>query len=188
MIPEYIKKINDEVYIATSPIVTLGVEHVTFLRNQASSNTRQRARICAHKNTEDSVHEMLIAITNSSYIPPHKHHGKSESFHIVDGVVDIVVFGESGEIKDVIELGDRSSGKPFYYRLLSGVFHTLIIHTQMLIVHEITSGPFLPDDTTLAPFAPAEEQRTEVKSYMERLKAQAKSFSDTLYNIREDTN
>jgi cupin fold WbuC family metalloprotein len=100
-----LRKVNDEVFIAPDSIVKVGQEKLAFLKREAATNHRKRARICAHKTNDDAIHEMLIAISAKSYIHPHKHLGKSESFHIVDGIVDVVVFDDEGEIVEIIELG-----------------------------------------------------------------------------------
>jgi cupin fold WbuC family metalloprotein len=161
-----LRKINDEVFIAQTHIVRLGAQQVDFLKRQAASNQRRRARICAHRANEDRLHEMLIAIAADSYIHPHKHLSKVESFHIVEGSVDVVVFDDAGAIVEVLELGDISTGRSFYYRLSDSLYHTLLIHGDVLVVHEVTNGPFLREQTILAPFAPAESQRDEARAYM----------------------
>ncbi len=88
----------------------------------------------------------------TSYIRPHKHPGKSEAFHIVEGEVDIVVFKDDGEIDQVVPLGRPGGGRSFYYRMSKPFFHTLIIRSDLLIVHEITNGPFRPQGTDIRRF------------------------------------
>jgi cupin fold WbuC family metalloprotein len=166
-----LRKINDEVFVAPGPIIRLGGEDVDFLKRQASLNPRGRARICAHSDNEDAVHEMVIAISSSSYIRPHRHIGKSESFHIVEGSVDIVMFDDGGGIADVIELGDRNSGRDFFYRLSESRFHMPLSRTDVLVIHEVTNGPFDRNRTIFAPFAPAEDQIDEVRRYMSKISA-----------------
>lgn len=172
-----LRKVNDEVFIALDPIVKVGQEELGFLKQQAADNQRKRARICAHKTNDDALHEMLIAISAKSYIHPHKHLGKSESFHIVDGIVDVVVFDDGGEIREIIELGDARSGRNFYYRLSESAFHTLLIRTDFLVVHEVTNGPFSRDKTVLADFAPVEEHVDEAGAYIKQVALRAADFS-----------
>ena len=174
-----LRKVNDEVFIALDPIVKVGQEELAFLKQQAADNQRKRARICAHKTNDDALHEMLIAISAKSYIHPHKHLGKSESFHIVDGLVDVVVFDDQGEIVEIIELGDARSGRNFYYRLSQSAFHTLLIRTDFLVVHEVTNGPFLREKTVLADFAPLEEQAAEAGAYIRKVAERAAAFAKT---------
>lgn len=169
-------RVNDEVFIAAPSIVYLGDEEAAFLKLQAARNPRKRARICAHKSNEDGLHEMLIAISAGSYIHPHKHIAKSESFHIVEGLVDVIVFDDQGALVDVIKLGERGSGRSFYYRLSDSMFHTLVIRSEMLVMHEVTNGPFNKAQTILASFAPAEGVGEAVHEYMERISQMAESF------------
>ena len=161
-----LRKINNEVFVADESIVRLGAGQMSFLRQQALSSNRKRARICTHRSNDDALHEMLIAISATSYIHPHKHASKVESFHIIEGLVDVVVFDDAGGIVDVVELGDVSTGKNFYYRLSDSLFHTLLIHSDFLIVHEVTNGPFVANETVLAPFAPPESRYDEALAYI----------------------
>lgn len=161
-----LRKINNEVFVADESIVRLGAEQITFLKQQALSSNRKRARICTHRSNEDALHEMLIAISADSYIHPHKHTSKVESFHIIEGLVDVVVFDDAGAIVDVVELGDVSTGKNFYYRLSDSLFHTLLIHSDFLVVHEVTNGPFVANETILASFAPPESSYEEALAYV----------------------
>ena len=170
------RKQNDEIFIAEEPIVRLGDEQIAFLKSQAKASPRRRARICAHKSNDDALHEMLIAICADSYIHPHKHLGKSESFHIVEGDVDVAVFDDAGAVADVIELGPPGSGRQFFYRLDHGAFHTLLIRTPFLVVHEVTNGPFARDRTVMAPFAPLEQDAGAAQAYMRHVETQVAQF------------
>ena len=109
-----LKKINDEVFMATDEVVRFDSRYVDFIKQSAAKNARGRARICAHRGPSDTLHEMLIAIRSDSYIRPHRHHQKIESFHLVDGSVDVVIFNDDGSIADVVELSIQGN---FYYRL-----------------------------------------------------------------------
>ncbi len=169
-----LEKINDEVFVSRDPIVRLGPAEVAFVKAQAATNVRKRARICAHKSGDDALHEMLIAISPDSYIHPHKHFGKSESFHIVEGAVDVVVFDDDGAVAEVLELGDPTTGKPFFYRLAQSAYHTLLIKSEFLVVHEVTNGPFSRDRTLLASWAPSEVSPIEAREYMKRVAQSAK--------------
>ena len=171
-----LRRINDEVFIAQDPIVRFGDEELAFLKRQAQVSPRRRARICAHKSNDDALHEMVIVIAAASYIHPHRHVGKSESFHIVEGEVDVAVFDDNGGIAEVVRLGAPGSGRCFYYRLSESAFHTLLIRTDFLVVHEVTNGPFDRDRTILAPFAPPEERAEEARAYMQRVDAQVAGY------------
>ncbi len=171
-----LERINNEVFVARDPIARFGGEEVAFLRQQAQASPRKRARICAHRSNDDALHEMLIAISSESYIHPHRHANKSESFHIVEGTVDVVIFDDEGGIADVIELGPPGSGRQFFYRLSVSRFHTLLIRSNYIVIHEATNGPFTKDGTVLAPFAPTEGEPEKARQYLKRLSAQVSQF------------
>ena len=163
-------KENDEVLYPDQDIVTLESNNLVELKQAALNNRRQRIRLCAHRNPNDSLHEMFIVHTNECYVRPHRHIGKVESMAILEGEVDVVLFHDNGDIRQVIEMGSPNSGKAFFYRLGQSIYHTLIIHTKFLVFHEITEGPFLRDMTQFPDWAPLESHPnhwdfiTELKS------------------------
>ncbi len=156
-----IKKTAD-LHVALGPIASIGHAEIEYLRSELVANAKGRVRINIHPDSADTLHEMFIAISPDSYIRPHKHPNKSEAFHIVHGEVDIVVFEDDGSIAQIVKLAARSDTNPFYYRMSKPFFHTLIIRSEVLVVHEITNGPFVKDGTTFAEFAPSEDSSKEI--------------------------
>jgi cupin fold WbuC family metalloprotein len=165
-------KVNDEVLYSTENIVKVDALDINELKEKARLNHRKRVRLCAHKTIDEKIHEMLIIHEKSCYVRPHKHINKVESFHIIEGRVDILLFDENGRINNLIPMGDYASGRKFFYRLPPSHFHTLIIRSEVLVFHEITNGPFNPDDTVWANWAPeetAEDKVSEYKAFLENL-------------------
>jgi cupin fold WbuC family metalloprotein len=143
-----------EVLYAEDPIVQVDRQDIEFLIKRAVQSPRQRVRLCTHKDTSDRLHEMLIVHGRNCYVRPHKHLAKSEAFHVIQGVVDVVLLDEAGKVVEVIKMGDYASGRKFYYRLADPLYHTLLIRSEWLVFHEITNGPFKREDTVFAPWAP----------------------------------
>ncbi len=112
---------------------------------------------------------MLIVHERSAYVRPHKHPGKTESTHIIEGLVDVVIFDDDGRIERVIRMGDYASGGIFFYRMAKPVFHTLIIRSDILVFHETTSGPFDRRDTVFASWAPEDSDEHSVSIFMAQL-------------------
>lgn len=168
-------RINDEVYVAAEEIIRLDRRAVDFVRDRALRNPRGRARICAHRDAGDSLHEMLIGIAAASYVRPHRHHGKIESFHLVEGSAEVVILSREGGVEDVVELGTEAN---FYYRLDTPRYHTLLLKSPVLVIHETTNGPFDPTQTDWAPFAPA-EGTPEATAYTARLRSSVEAWKST---------
>lgn len=163
------------VYIAPGPIATIGRTELDYLRMELANNARGRVRINLHPDNADTLHEMFIAIRPDSYIRPHKHLEKSEAFHIVYGEVDVVLFDDDGDIAQIVPLAAGSTSNAFYYRMSRPFFHTLMIKSDLLLVHEITNGPFTGDSTMYAEFAPAEDADAGViDTWLTKLSASAR--------------
>ncbi|MGZ0080398.1 WbuC family cupin fold metalloprotein [Methylomonas sp. YC3] len=144
---------SSDVLVCNDEIVSIDYSVLTLLNQMAVSSPKNRARVCAHKDNTALIQEMIIQINHGSYICPHRHDNKCESFHLIEGKADIVVFKDSGEIHKVIQF-DRDHS--FYYRLDSNLFHTIVVRSEVLIFHEVTNGPFVQNATEFAKFAPAE--------------------------------
>lgn len=170
---------SPEVFLAEGPICSIGQGELDTLKAAVKASIKHRARINAHPASEDALHEMIIAIDPTSYIRPHKHPGKSEAFHIIEGEVDIVVFGDDGAIERIVPLGPPGGGRPFYYRMSAPFFHTLIIRSDILILHEITNGPFRPQATMFADFAPDEREPEKVAAYQADLRRRVSAMQGT---------
>jgi cupin fold WbuC family metalloprotein len=162
---------SPEVLYADDPIVTVDAGDIDAMKRAAESNPRRRIRLCAHRSVDVPVHEMLIVHTSDTYVRPHKHLGKSESFHVIDGEVDVVIFSDDGGVADVISMGPFQTGRPFFYRIADPLYHTLLIRSPVLVFHEATTGPFKREETAFAPWAPADEHPDAVERFLADLNA-----------------
>ena len=151
-----IRATSDEVFVATGGIVQVRPGDVAEVVRKGTTNARKRARLCAHPGPEDRLHEMLIVLDRGTYIRPHRHGGKAESFHIIEGELDVVVYHDDGAIREVIRMGPYGSGKVFYYRIMEPCYHSVLINTAYALFHETTNGPFQRGETEFAPWSPAE--------------------------------
>jgi len=162
-----------EVLYSTDRIVTVDAAAISELKRAAAANPRRRIRLCAHAGVDDRLHEMLIVHTRDTYVRPHKHIGKSESFHVIEGEVDVVIFGDDGDVTDVIQMGTVASGRPFFYRIATPLFHTLLIRSAELVFHETTNGPFNRAETLFASWAPEETSTASVQQFVGRVNEMA---------------
>ena len=155
-----------EVLYSASATPTATHGDVDMLKALSARNVRRRVRLCAHSGPDDRLHEMLIVHERCAYVRPHRHPGKTESMHVIEGQVDVVVLSEAGAIEQVIAMGDYASGRTFYYRMEAPLFHTLIIRSEVLVFHETTNGPFDRSDTEFAPWAPTGDDPVAVQAYL----------------------
>ncbi|HWW85834.1 MAG TPA: WbuC family cupin fold metalloprotein [Vicinamibacterales bacterium] len=171
------KRESSEVLYAEDRIVTVDAAAIADLRLGATGNERRRIRLCAHRSVDDPLHEMLIVHVKDTYVRPHKHLGKSESFHVIEGEADVVMFDDEGAVTDVIQVGPVSSGRPFFYRIADPLFHTLLIRSDVLVFHETTAGPFRRSETVFAPWSPDDRKPDEIARFLSSLDEQLVSRS-----------
>ncbi|MGB7542994.1 MAG: WbuC family cupin fold metalloprotein [Burkholderiales bacterium] len=171
-----LKRLNEEVYFAEDPIVRVGREDIEMLKRLALDTRRKRVRLCAHRGVEDALHEMLIVHTKEAYVRPHKHLNKAESFHLVEGAVDVVFFDDDGAIRDVVCMGRGATGDSFFYRISGPQYHTLLIRSDFVVFHEATSGPFVREQTAFAPWAPAEDDLAGQAAFFRRTDESVRRF------------
>lgn len=164
-----LKMLSPEAYQAEAQFVNLGKEEFSFLKGAVKKSTRNRTRICTHKNTDEALHEMFVIYGNETYVRPNKHFGKDESVFVVEGRCDVSFFDDAGNILRKIALGDQHSGMPYYCRIPREIFHTVVIHSDELVLFEATSGPFDPDDTYYADWSPEEGDHEGIKTFRQRL-------------------
>jgi cupin fold WbuC family metalloprotein len=167
---------NEEVLICSEKIIRIEHSDVQQFIALAKVNKRERLRLCTHHNTNESIHEMLIVLSQNTYVRPHKHLGKPESFHVIEGSADIVMFDDNGDVHEVIQMGNYATDRAFYYRISTPLYHTLLIRSDVLVFHETTAGPFNRTDTVFAPWSPEESDSVGCGLFMEKLALAVENF------------
>lgn len=152
-----IRSESAEVLYPGEDITVVSTSDLEELKRLALLNPRQRLRLCTHRLPTDRLHEMFIVHAQDCYVRPHKHIQKTESMTVLEGEVDVVLFNEDGEIRQINRLGAPQTGKIFYQRLPEETYHMLIIRTELIVFHEIIDGPFLQEKTIFPDWAPAEQ-------------------------------
>ena len=120
------------------------------LKILAQKDPNKRARICLHKDDGEMVQEMIIAFCKDSYIRPHRHIDKSESYHIIEGRIEIIFYNDNGIEIDKVVLSDKIDEHPFLFRISNSAWHTVVPKSDFVIIHEVTKGPFNKNSSEFA--------------------------------------
>jgi cupin fold WbuC family metalloprotein len=152
--PSDLHEVASGIFYASRSFVLLDTAIIAFLKERARSNPMRRARICAHPSPEDDQHDMLIVSHHDTYVAPHRHLTKSESFFVIEGAVTALLFAENGQNVEQFPMGSADSGCPFFYRMPARQYHSIAIESELLVFAESTKGPFRPDDLENASWAP----------------------------------
>jgi len=173
------KSVSEEVLYPDERIVVVNRCDMDVLKDAAGATKRRRVRLCTHPATSAALHEMIIVHSRDIYVRPHRQRlGKSESLHMIEGELDVVLFDDAGGIIKVMAMGELRSGKAFYYRVDESFYHTVLIRSESAVFHEITNGPFEPGDTEFAQWAPGESDAA-LAAYRAALEDQVRQWKSS---------
>jgi cupin fold WbuC family metalloprotein len=134
----------------------------------ASSSLRRRMNHNFHSSATDNPHRFLNILLKGTYIRPHRHLNppKPETFLVLEGVADVLVFADDGLITGRYRLGGPPSENHLWgVDLAPGVWHTIIPRTERAVCFEVKPGPWIPaDDKEFAGWAPPEGDKS-VEAY-----------------------
>ena len=164
-----LREVAPGIYYANGPLVAADGAVVSLLKQAARENPVRRARLCAHSSPDATQHDMLIVSHRETYVAPHRHRGRTETMVVVEGEADAVVFDENGAVTERLRLGAAGSGRTFFYRMPPQRFHSLRVRSELLVFLESTVGPFQPDSTEFADWAPQPHEAEAGRRYLDRL-------------------
>lgn len=156
------------VFRHSDDVIVVDEDWIERVKEAARAEPIRRARLNLHHSEEDQVQEMLIAFCGNSLNPPHRHIGKSKSLHVVEGRALIVFFDEHGATTHQIAIGGAGTGLPALYRLAAPHWHTVIPLDEMVVIHEVTTGPFRREQERPPNWAPRNSE--ELLKFVERLR------------------
>jgi cupin fold WbuC family metalloprotein len=143
-----------DVWYADESLGFVGPDEIAFLKENARSSRRLRARICLHESVGSPVQEMVISHHRSCYVRPHRHAKKCESLTILEGAAVAVFFDDAANITATRAL-DAAAG-PIICRVPKNVWHGLVIASEWLVFYEVSAGPFGPGSSEFPDWAPEE--------------------------------
>ncbi|MBK7028836.1 MAG: WbuC family cupin fold metalloprotein [Bacteroidales bacterium] len=139
--------------------------------SKAKSSHRLRMNYNFHPELSDPVQRLLNALEPWTYIRPHRHENKEESFVILRGTILAVTFNNDGTIRDHAILS--SDLGTYGVEFEEGCYHMLTALEANSVVYEIKEGPFIPhSEGSSAHWAPPEgsvDAKTFLQSVFTRL-------------------
>jgi cupin fold WbuC family metalloprotein len=144
----------------------VGSEWIERLKITALNSPLRRARLCLHRSDGDKLHEMVIALARDCLFQPHRHAAKSESFHMIDGRLVIIIFKDDGTPMRSLLMTPIGQGGTLCYRMCVPRFHAILPLDEVVVFHEVTNGPFVKNNAVLADWAP--NALNELRSFLTR--------------------
>lgn len=137
------------------------------LKQVSTRRGGKNVRLCLHSAPGDDQHDMIVLNRKGTLHPPHRHAGKAETFHLVEGRLAVFSFHASGE---PAEVGVLVPGE--VYRFNPDHYHTAMPLDDFVIYHESRTGPFLGDDDFIFPeWGPRPGDRAAMSRFSDRCTA-----------------
>jgi cupin fold WbuC family metalloprotein len=149
----------------TQPVVSLISRALfDFVEAQATTSPRRRMNHNFHSGPDDNPHRFLNVLLEGTYIRPHRHSNppKSESFVVLEGTADVILFDNEGAVTARYRLGAESpEGRLWGIDIPPGIWHTILPRTTRAVCFEVKPGPWRPaTDKEFAAWAPGEDDPT----------------------------
>ncbi len=182
-IPQGIKQISPDVFVLKEKTYVVDRRIIEWLKSKALASPTRRARICLHETSDEIVQEMIIAVHKTSFVPPHYHPYKEETFNVMEGKASMLIFSADGKITEKYELSaltslEQKSADSYFYRVKRNTIHGLVLKTEWLIFHEVTSGPYRSDGIKIPDWAPKDKNIDEHCSWYINLLKNDENFKN----------
>ncbi|OUS25064.1 hypothetical protein A9Q99_22725 [Gammaproteobacteria bacterium 45_16_T64] len=124
---------------------------------EADKSERKRAHHNIHKELDEPVQRLCIALKKGTYVTPH-HHSQDNKWELIvciKGGLGLVVFDENGLVIDKITLSP--GGSTAGIELIPNTWHTVYPITEDVVILEVKEGPYTPaKKNDFAQWAPQE--------------------------------
>lgn len=150
-------------------------DRISDCLEKAHQSPRKRSHFNLHDELEDPVQRLCIALTEGTYVRPHRHpaSNKWELLLAIQGTSILVIFNDQGDIQEHFKLSPNGSMSAI--EMPPNTWHTLFPAGKESVVMEIKEGPYTPSQPEhFAPWAP-EEGSSDASDFLDQVKASALS-------------
>jgi len=128
---------------------------ISDLLFRAAASPRKRVNHNLHMEPIDPTNRFVNAGIAGTYIRPHRHRiGKWELVSVLQGGVDLVLFTESGTVKNRLAIGPENIAVA---EIPGGAWHSFVFQKPSAVTLEVKPGPYEPQaDKEFAEWAPPE--------------------------------
>jgi len=182
-------RLSAEAYQASETIPFFRFDQdLPFLIQARKASARGRTRILMHPDSASKLHEMYVLYGKETFIRANMHIDKDESVFVLEGIIDVVLFENSGHISEVVRLEANSANIGNFILLPANQYHSVIIRSDFALLFESTPGPFDPAVTVYADWSPREDDLESQKIFLEMVdgfRAKQDSINDRVLKIEK---
>ena len=135
---------------------------------QAKENPRLRMNYNFHATMDAPIHRLLNALEPGTYLPPHRHTDKDETYLVLRGRLMAFFYDEDGNVTEKVCL-NPIEGK-YGLEIPPCTWHSIIALESGTIIFEVKKGPYQPlPSEDIAAWAPASSDEEGIKVFMQRM-------------------
>lgn len=143
-------------------------ELLDAVTSQAKENPRLRMNYNFHAEMDAPIHRLLNALEPGTYLPPHRHRDKEETYLVLRGSLLAFFYDEAGDVTEKVLL-NPSEGK-YGLEIPPCTWHSIVALESGTVIFEIKKGPYSPlSPEDLASWAPAASDAEGAKAFMKRM-------------------
>lgn len=143
-------------------------ELLDAVTSQAKENPRLRMNYNFHATMDAPIHRLLNALEPGTYLPPHRHRDKEETYLVLRGSLLACFYDEAGDVTERALL-NPSEGK-YGLEIPPCTWHSIVALESGTVIFEIKKGPYSPlSPEDLASWAPAASDEEGAKAFMKRM-------------------
>jgi len=135
---------------------------------EAQENPRLRMNYNLHESLDAPIHRLLNALEPGTYLPPHRHADKEETYVVLRGSLLTFFYDDLGNITEKVCL--NPSAGIYGVEIPLGTWHSIIALEAGTVIFEIKSGPYKPlPPEDIALWAPAPSDLEGAAIFMKRM-------------------
>lgn len=136
------------------PTKRITADLLNELDRKAQASPRLRTNHNLHEQPTAPVQRLAIKLRRGTYIRPHRHPQRWELGLVLQGRMDLTIFGDEGQ------LAERVTMTPVHgtlaLELPANTWHSYVCVSDAATFFEVKEGPYDPSLSEFAPWAPAE--------------------------------
>ena len=129
----------------------------------AQESSRLRMNYNFHESLDAPIHRLLNALEPGTYLPPHRHSDKEETYVVLRGSLWAFFYDDLGNVTEKVCL--NPSAGVYGVEIPAGTWHSIVALETGTVIFEIKSGPYRP----LPPEDIAPSDAEGAAEYMKRM-------------------
>ena len=170
-----VKRVSEQWFSADESPVSIGRHEIEFLKAVMRRSQLGEMGLEINLGSTSPLREIIQLRLRQQYVRP-RMLPVDESIHVLEGAADVLFFDDNGTIMKSIPIGSYGSERKFYVRVPAQTHHFVLMHSDLLVTHEVKTAPSRSQEISFAAWSPDESNGESVGEFLENLSATISSL------------